>query len=237
MNDSPNDPQQKCGAKTRSGSPCEHWPIRGRTRCLLHGGRSLAGPASATWRHGRRSRYLPRRLAEKFQEALHDPDLVSLIPDLATLDARLAELLQRLERGGESGAVWHALADERRALVAAKARDDKTAAAASLSKILALIDKGGGEETLWEQIQATLELRRRLVSSEAKRAHDARTSLSLDEVVVLVSAIAEAIKTTVVDPVDRRHILMRMNDLLVLPGGRTSPSYFDPDDDDNDAAI
>jgi hypothetical protein len=34
----------RCGAKTRSGTPCQRPPIRGRKRCRLHGGLSPGAP-------------------------------------------------------------------------------------------------------------------------------------------------------------------------------------------------
>ena len=57
-------PMQRCGARTRSGTPCQNWPVRGRRRCRLHGGMStgpktLEGRArvsAANYRHGRRTK-------------------------------------------------------------------------------------------------------------------------------------------------------------------------------------
>ena len=37
----------KCGARTRTGTPCQRPPIRGRTRCRLHGGLSPGAPRGA----------------------------------------------------------------------------------------------------------------------------------------------------------------------------------------------
>ena len=37
----------KCGAKTRVGTSCQRPPIRGRTRCRLHGGLSPGAPRGA----------------------------------------------------------------------------------------------------------------------------------------------------------------------------------------------
>ena len=60
----PDWPGQRCGAKTRKGTPCQKPPLMGKTRCRLHGGLST-GPqtsegkariAAAHWKHGRRSR-------------------------------------------------------------------------------------------------------------------------------------------------------------------------------------
>ena len=57
-------PVQRCAAKTRRGTACQKPPLRGKTRCRLHGGLST-GPktpegkariAAAQWKHGRRSK-------------------------------------------------------------------------------------------------------------------------------------------------------------------------------------
>ena len=48
----------RCGARTRSGSPCRQPKVRGRPRCRMHGGAGRRRPrASVTgrWRHGQRS--------------------------------------------------------------------------------------------------------------------------------------------------------------------------------------
>ena len=60
----PSWPGQRCGAKTRAGTPCQNPAIKERSRCKLHGGRST-GPRTAEGKervaathttHGRRSR-------------------------------------------------------------------------------------------------------------------------------------------------------------------------------------
>ena len=39
----------RCGARTRGGAPCKSWPVRGRRRCRMHGGKST-GPRTAEGR-------------------------------------------------------------------------------------------------------------------------------------------------------------------------------------------
>lgn len=62
-----------CNAKTRTGKPCRNYPIKGRTRCKLHGGRST-GPKTDEGKkkvgetlltHGAYSRYQPLHPKEK----------------------------------------------------------------------------------------------------------------------------------------------------------------------------
>lgn len=49
-----NEPHESlCGARTRRGHSCRRWPMKGRTRCLNHGGASTgpktrAGKAKAS---------------------------------------------------------------------------------------------------------------------------------------------------------------------------------------------
>lgn len=38
--------EERCGARGRLGGACRRWPLAGRSRCALHGGRST-GPRSA----------------------------------------------------------------------------------------------------------------------------------------------------------------------------------------------
>ena len=60
----PNYPGQRCKARTRKGTACQKPPLKGKSRCRLHGGLST-GPktpegkariAAVHWKHGRRSK-------------------------------------------------------------------------------------------------------------------------------------------------------------------------------------
>ncbi|NKB44430.1 MAG: hypothetical protein GKS03_09160 [Alphaproteobacteria bacterium] len=37
------DTSSYCGARTRAGSPCRIPPVRGKTRCRMHGGAKMSG--------------------------------------------------------------------------------------------------------------------------------------------------------------------------------------------------
>jgi hypothetical protein len=47
----------RCGAKTRSGYPCQSPAVRGRKRCRMHGGTNQGAPKGNknAWKHGNRS--------------------------------------------------------------------------------------------------------------------------------------------------------------------------------------
>ena len=53
-----------CGAKTRSGNPCQKPPLQGKTRCRLHGGMSLSGKDHPNFKHGHCTKESRRQTAD-----------------------------------------------------------------------------------------------------------------------------------------------------------------------------
>ena len=90
--------QATCDARTRAGTPCQRAP-RPNERCSKHGGKSLAGIASPRFTSGRSSVVLPTRLAARYHEAHADPQLLAIWDDVALVDARIADVLGRVDSG------------------------------------------------------------------------------------------------------------------------------------------
>ncbi len=90
-----------CGAKTRSGKPCQKAPIAGRTRCRNHGGKST-GAKDQT---GNKNAAKPGSLYSKFltpeEAAVHDQiELGKVDDELRFLRIRLTrELAHEQEHG------------------------------------------------------------------------------------------------------------------------------------------
>ena len=86
----------KCNAKLRKSNPpryCARYPMP-NGRCHLHGGKSLKGPASATYQGKGFSKYFPsKKLGEIFARSFEDPELTRLRKDLAIAETRLVELI------------------------------------------------------------------------------------------------------------------------------------------------
>src|SRR5699024_3695219 len=71
--------KQKCGAKTKSGGICQNWALdNGTGRCRLHGGASLQGTDSPTWKNGLYSKYAHESLKDVLED-LEDVDNDELI--------------------------------------------------------------------------------------------------------------------------------------------------------------
>src|SRR6476660_5162388 len=59
----------RCGAKTRTGSPCRQAAVRGRARCRMHGGAKGSGGPRGN-RHGNFKHGLHTREAERNRRAM-----------------------------------------------------------------------------------------------------------------------------------------------------------------------
>jgi hypothetical protein len=192
----------KCGAKNRQGEPCQRWALAGRTRCRLHGGKSLAGPSCPQYRSGRYSAYVPERLRARYEQAEGDTELLSLRSEVALVDARLVDLLSRVDTG-ESGQLWTDLKKAHQEFKVAKRGEDVARMQTTLARVEQLIDGAVQDHVAWAEIGELIEQRRRLTESEAKRLVTLQQMLTAAEAMALVHRVTDIIARHVTD----RHVL------------------------------
>lgn len=188
-----------CGAKTRAGHPCKAQPMA-NGRCKNHGGKSLAGIASPTFKHGRYSKHLPSRLAERYHEAATDPALLELSHEIALLDARLGDLLGRVDTG-EAGRHWTEAQTAFVELKKALAAQDPAALSGAVEELQKHLRAGQTDYLAWAEVYNVVEQRRRLSESERKRLEAAKQTITADRAMVLISALLQIIKTHVTDAI------------------------------------
>lgn len=185
--------KHRCGAKTRSGNPCTNSPVTNRTRCRMHGGASLAGPAHPSYKHGKHSKVLPQRMRADYDRAIADEELMSLRSEIAVIDARINDLLTRAD-SGESGRLWRQLSAQMQAVDAA--RNPETVER-EMTKTRQLIHAGDADGALWDEIREAVLTRERLVRSERKRLVEARLLISVEHAQLAMAMFVDAAKEAV----------------------------------------
>jgi hypothetical protein len=191
-------------------------------KCRVHGGLTPTGIASPHYKTGARSKYLPTRLLGRVEEALNDPGLLDLRRDIALLEARLSEVLGQLDRDGAGD--WSEVRSSYLALVAAIRRQDKAGITTILSQLNTLISKGADDAALWEQVGVLLEQRRRAIESESRRMVQMQQTISVNQAMVLVTALLASIKEHVTD---RQALAKIQNDFIRLTTQEPRPSAID----------
>lgn len=199
-----------CGAKTRAGPPCRQ-PGMANGRCRMHGGSTPVGLAHPSTVTGRWSKDLPTRMAARYAEALSDGELIALRDELALTDARLSDLLGKVETG-EAGDLWRDLRDAKVAFSAA--RGDSAKAAPYLAQILSLIDRGARDWMVWNDIGNTIERRRRIAETERKRLEAMQNSMTAEQAMLLLGAVVDTIRRHVTDREVLRGISSDLSGLL-----------------------
>lgn len=167
-------------------------------RCRLHGGKTPKGIAAGSFKHGRHSKDLPARLAQSYQEALQDPNLMALRDDIALIETRLYDLLKRVD-SGESGKLWRDSQSAYKDLVKALRAQDTKEINNALFELDLLLQKGVSDYAAWDEVSKTLEQRKRLIESERKRLVESQQMITNDRLMVLIAAITDTIRRHVPD--------------------------------------
>ena len=97
--------RQLCGARTRKGTPCQNAAME-NGRCRMHGGKVPRGAELPQFAHGRYSKSMPDRLAERYEEALSDEERHDLRDEIALAETKIADLLASIERSADESLAW-----------------------------------------------------------------------------------------------------------------------------------
>lgn len=196
---------------------CTSPPVRGRNRCRMHGGRSLSGIASPSWKHGMYSTALAGLgpLADAYKTARQNPALVQLTEQIALIDARTEQLFGRLQTG-ESQHAWQQAQDALGDLREAQRSKDGAAMVTALTAISAAVEHGQSDAAIWAEITTNIYLRKKLVDSESRRRKDAHEMVTKDQVLAMMGGLAQAVLQHVPDVRQRQAVVDHMR--LMIAG-------------------
>lgn len=170
--------------------------MKNSKRCRIHGGKSLGGVASATYRHGRYSRFLPKDLRRRYDASKRDAELLSHQPDLRLVDVHLQELLKQLD--GKETVL--ALSEARRIFGEfefARKQENHEDMDAHLEALRNVFTVGVPNETVWEDIRDVLELRRKILDTENRRIRESQTTMSSEQVLAVINYVADVLHRSV----------------------------------------
>lgn len=167
-------------------------------KCRVHGGTSVKGRDSGTYKTGRYSKYMPQRMMETYAEALSDTELLSLREAIAAADARITDVMTRVDTG-ESGRIWFSIQKEFSRFEDAQSKRDIKAASESLMELRRLVSQGHGDWAAWQEIMNLWEVRRRLSETEARRLERMQYMVTVEEAMNMIRAITESVRSHVKD--------------------------------------
>ena len=198
----------KCQAHKTNGEPCKSKAVTGRRVCWVHGGASpAAGPTHPNWKHGRRSKYIPARLAEKYAESLTDPQLTEYRHDIALLESRLHELLTT----GESESLWNQVHGAYKAMRDAMRDRDEAGITASLVMLDSLINRGMADALRWREIYQVTDQIGKTKEREHRRLVQAGLMVSQEQLIAILGQLVNVAKATFTNQDEVRKFAAALN--------------------------
>jgi hypothetical protein len=195
-----------CGAKSkRSGKPCRA-PAMANGRCHIHGGKSLGGLASPTFKTGAHSRnlaaHLPPNLRARFEAAMADRELLSLRECVALTDLRLQESLDHLNSSDSASFRAHLLQLWEKLEAVNVAKDDPeraTKVAATLTEIGKAIRAGAFQVDAFEEMSKAVKERMDATGREIRRLLEMNQIITPEQAMAILIALNAAIQKHVPD--------------------------------------
>lgn len=203
----PTEPQPgKCGARLRKSNPpryCRRPPLKGRTRCKLHGGATPRGPESPHFKDGTRSLLyqdmLGGLLRQGYLALANDEGLVSVQEQIRLWTAREHLLVKRISDGlGESASAWRQAQEAMKRVEAGMrtpADEAETKAVSevrsALGELQAILLRGAAAEAAWSELEACSNTLRKLKEAERRKRDSEHAKLSVDHVLHLAGVLTQ----------------------------------------------
>jgi hypothetical protein len=209
----------RCRAKSkRSQERCKRWATPGREVCRMHGGRTLIGLAAPRLKTGRYSKFLPTRLAAHYERAAHDPERLALRHELAVVDVRIKDLLNRVDTG-EAGGLWHHARAAWQTFKHAQAQDRPLMQARAAVELDGLLDQAVGDDAAWDDILQLIEQRRKLVESAAKRLVAMQQMMTKEQAMLWLGTLVAILKRHIADRATLQKISLDLSAFVSYPSG------------------
>lgn len=190
----------QCTAKSKqTGERCKRHAATGRTVCAIHGGKTPRGTALPQTTHGRYSKDMPTRLADRYEASRTDPELLDLSHEIGLTESFIADALRGFGTG-ESGALWKELADGWDCYLAAAAAGEEEIAGAALREVGEIIKRGSQPYQIRGEVMDLAERRRKLVESETKRRVQMQDMVTTGQVMVFLAQLQQVVMRHVDDP-------------------------------------
>lgn len=192
-----------CGAKKRGKDETCRGIAMANGRCRLHGGKQPQGIARPNFATGRYSKYLPSRLAGRYEEAIADPDLMALKDDIGLLDTRLVGVVESLDTG-ESADAWSSLfalwqqLDQDMSVLLDEGETPETMER-TVAAIGETVRNGLSKGYVWNEIRGLLKERAALVGAEQKRLVEMQQYVTATQAMGFVASVMTSVKRHVRD--------------------------------------
>lgn len=179
----------------QTGLPCRGNKMK-NGRCNSHGGNSLVGRDSKTFKDGRYSKAMPKQLIQRYRTAESDPSLLSLRSEIAYMEARVDSLLQAVRDGEGPQTDWEVLQSQFVRLNVAIENSDAEELEAAVTSIGNVINDNAREAAAFTEIDELVQKKAKLAEKEWKRQKDLHQFMTVQQAMDLVTGLSDIVVET-----------------------------------------
>jgi len=172
--------------------------MRGKTVCMMHGGKTPRGHSLPQTKTGRWSKDLPTRLSSLYNEIETDASLLSLRDDIRLVDAMIRDKFSKID-ANESSKSWELMRKAVDDLETAMDKEDYAGCRKAMRAMRDVIDMKVAHYAAEGEIRNGLEQRRRMIETEQKITLAGDQAISVEKAMLLIGAIAGILKTRIHD--------------------------------------
>lgn len=199
----------RCKMIKSNGERCRQ-PVRaGWTVCSYHGAGTSDRPAGRPPTTGIYSRHLPTRYMQDYEDSLNDPNSLSMRNAMALLDARLGELLQKLETA-DSISAWNRVAvcaSMLFKLLDSENNDNVLGQIREVAELLAdAVTNHRDDRAAWGELIGIVDERRKVADVERRRIEAAKKYLTLPEANAMMAFFVSSVMRHCSSPQERARI-------------------------------
>lgn len=163
----------------------------------------MKGVKHPNFKHGGRTKSMPENLAAKYQEAIADPDLGSLLRNIALNEAFVREKLEALQEGGDSAEAWEIVAKALKDLSTHFNNEDYGKVLITIEIMKDVVSDRQRYHMAVTEIQETLAEQRKDLKVKADIELKEANAISITNLMVLMGALVSLINKVVPEH-DRR---------------------------------
>lgn len=187
----------RCHGTNIHGERCGRPAITGKQYCQFHGGKQRIAAMRKPGTPGKKyDKYMPASLIDKYNEAMDDPDLISLRDSIALVDARIKDTLSHFDEMVPEK-YWRDFQSLWADFMFAIRTNDTVRQTVLVRQIDAKIQETTAYANMWDELTNSLDLHRKLVDTEYRRLNAMKSMMPIDEVMRLLATVTLSMRDAV----------------------------------------
>lgn len=205
----------RCKRIKKNGERCKAGALKNHPTQYCRAHAKPVGIEAGGTKHMKYSTVLPPKIAERYLEAVEDRELSSVKHELALVDRRIEELVDRMG-GNASKKAWEAALFKCRAL-SKKKEEQGQIEQEDIDSVVEMLAAGLDESITWDEAYRAISLRNRLADTEVKRMRVLDNMVPITQVIALLTAVANIVRNNVSNGVEIETVRKEIAQLTARP--------------------